>query len=121
MTLEQILEAVGGVVLTGVGSVTGWVLHQVLGLREAHVLTQAEVKALTDRLDGMGKAQVTTEQVRSVITQVLDQRDHASAERRAEWDRRVTLEIKSAVIEELRKHEQRCTAMLRRRPDDDPT
>lgn len=88
-----------GGLMAALGAVTGWLARSVVSNRER--LAVLEAKALTS--DG----------VRAAIKESLDARDRIAEERRREWDRRHSLEIKEAVREQVDAMEPRLMRAIR--------
>lgn len=99
MTLEDAAKAIGGILLSVLSAITGWLFKRVLDDREDLILLKSKVEGL----EKDQAAQVTQECVREAVEEALDRRDKQAAERRVEWDRRQALEIKQAVGEEMEK------------------
>jgi IS4 transposase len=87
-------------ILTGmiaiIGGVATWLARRVIQDRE-------ELIMLKGRVENLEKDRITQECVREVIESVLEKRDKVAEERRKEWDRRQSLEIKQAVHDEIEK------------------
>lgn len=97
MTLDDVTNTILGLVAAAVT----WLGRAVLSNRDR--LTQAEGHraALEDRLKELSDTQLTQESVREVLEAALERRDKTAFERRQEHDRRLALEIKQTVNEEI--------------------
>lgn len=97
MTGEDAFKAVITAIIGLVSAAVSWLVKRVLDDREEIVVLKEEVKSLKKTADG----QITQECVREVIEKALDKRDEQAAARRIEWDKRLSLEVKQAVQEEV--------------------
>lgn len=94
---DEIVKGLFGVVLAGVASAVTWLASLVLKNKDAALVAGAKYEALDSRVGDLEARVLTTEDVRMVIEAALERRDVQFKERRSEWDRRLALEIKSAV------------------------
>lgn len=93
MTLDDAFKAIASAMITALSSVAAWLAHRVVADREEIIKLQGKV----DHLESV--TLLTLEDVRDAIDEALDRRDKAHEERRREWDRRLSLEIRAAVRE----------------------
>ena len=79
----------------------------VVGLFRWVVGTRGRVKVLEKQVEVLEKqiaAQLTKEDMREVINDILAKRDTIAVERRQEWERRLPMQIKLAVQEGVKEH-----------------
>lgn len=109
MDTVHILEAVAGVLLGLVTTVTGFLVRIVFKNKD----DLSDLKTRLAVVESATKDPVTVECVREVISQVFDQRDKIDADRRAEWDTRTSLQIRQAVHEEIERSVPRIVREVR--------
>jgi hypothetical protein len=99
---DDILKGVFGLLLGAIASVLGWLASVVMKNKDASLIGTASMSALGSRVDNLERTALTREDVRVVMETALDKRDRDLADRRVEWDKRLTLEIKAAVSEGIK-------------------
>jgi hypothetical protein len=91
------------VLMAVVTGVVAWLARRVVDDREEIVVLKGKFETLEAKHEEVKKDQITQECVREVVEEALERRDKQAEVRRAEWDRRFSLEVKAAVQEELDK------------------
>jgi len=102
LNADDALKAVFGAVLAAILAIVTWLVKTVIGNREAAIVGRERTAVIEDRLSRCQGDKTTKEDVREVIEDALTKRDVRAAERRAEWDTRLTLEIKNAVSDGIK-------------------
>jgi hypothetical protein len=103
MSGDDLLKGLFGLLITTVVAVVGWLVRTVLTTERSLMLTNEAAKTLRAEVDHLKSSQITTECVREVIDEALTKRDQLGLERRAEWERRFTLEVRQAIHDEVSK------------------
>jgi len=94
---ESLVDGLIASVLAAVSAVVGWLTSQVMKNKDASVLGTAERESIKGRVSALEGDMLTKEDVRSVVEDALTKRDDLNRDRREEWDKRLTLQIKAAV------------------------
>lgn len=87
MTINNVGDALFGLILSVLVAIAAWLILKVIKLREDLIEMRGEVKALQVKVTALEASQITTECVREVIEAALEKRDKLNAERRIEWDK----------------------------------
>lgn len=103
VTLGGVVMAIIGVCLTGVTGGLSWLILKVLGQGETIVKLETKIESLQNKLEEVTKSALTQECVTEAIEKALDKRDRVADDRRREWDKRTSMEIKLTVQEEMNK------------------
>lgn len=101
--MDDVFKIGLGAVVTGIGGVVSWLVKGNLSNRETAIVTEQRLKALEDAMQEAKKSQITREEVREEIDDALLRRDKVNVERRSEWEKRLNLEIRESVRQEVKK------------------
>lgn len=113
MTADDLLKTCLSVVLAAVSAVVAWLVKTTLGTRDDALRLGEKVRVLEHAVEELKKEALTVECIREVVEGALDRRDDALAERRIEWDKMHTLEIRQVVADELERMLPRIIRELR--------
>lgn len=95
MTIDDAFKAVATAALAALSAVAAWLARRVVESHDKIMSLEGRATALES---AAGK-QLTLEDVRRMLEAALDRRDTLAEQRREEWDRRLSLEIRQAVRE----------------------
>ncbi len=109
MSDDGIKTTILSAVLAALTGAIGWLVTKVLGNEKDLVKQDARLGAVECDVAELKDGQLTQDCVRDVVDNALERRDRIAEERRREWDRRLALEIRAAVHEEV----ERATARFR--------
>lgn len=122
---ESTKTGIIGLFLAGLSALVGWLMKTVLGNKEAIIALRMEVstlkeklskadilatevtaltasvKALSVEVSKMDSERVTRECIREEIETALEKRDKTSEQRRAEWEKLHSLQVKEVVRDEV--------------------
>lgn len=98
--ISIVLTCIIGIMLPPIA----WLIHTVLTSRERLSTLEHAVARATEDIAEVKSNAITQDKVRDVINDALDRRDRIHEARRLEWDRRLGLEVKDIVSQELEKH-----------------
>lgn len=102
MTLDEVVKGAVlgllGLLGTAVTALMGLVFKNWSGVAEGKI----KIKALESDVEDLKDSQLTKEDVREVVDAALERRDKQNALRRIDWEKRLSLQIKQAVIEGIR-------------------
>lgn len=113
MTADDILKTVFTAVVGILTAAVGWLVRSVLIAKETILLHDARLHKMEGEIAELKKEALTVECIREVVEGALDRRDGQAAERRVEWDKMHTLEIRQVVADELERMLPRIIRELR--------